>query len=213
MDELNPVTKWIERARTGDDEAVGELWQLYFARLTRLARGRMALMSRGVYDEEDAALSAMHSFFRGVKAERFPQLKDRHNMWRLLAVITARKVNRQRQVNGAAKRGGTEGSGSVTVGGSSEILDVIDHEPTPDFVAEMLDDLQARINLLPDDTLRRIALLTMDGLTQVEIAKSMNCTVRTIHRKLEAIRAVWEDADPELAQPDVRFAEEISMTK
>lgn len=214
MDDNNPVTKWIELARAGSDEAVGELWRHYFAKLTRLARNRMALLSRGVYDEEDAALSAMHSFFRGARDGRFPQLNDRDNLWRLLVVITSRKVSGRRQIEGAQKRGGSanEDSTPIVTYSQPDMLEVIGREPTPDFVAEMFDDLQARLQLLPDQTLRRIALLTMDGLTQTEIATALNCTVRTIRRKQDAIRAVWEDSDPGLGEtPDVRSEAEIHI--
>lgn len=199
MDESSPVTQWIERARMGDQAAMEELWRHYFARLARLARSRMALMSRGVYDEEDAALSAMHSFFRGMREDRFPQLNDRQNLWRLLVVIASRKVSRRREQQGTLKRGG-DGQPAASLD-PAQIANLIDHEPTPDFVAEMMDDLQARLDLLPDQTLRRIALLTMDGLSQAEIAETMRCTVRTIRRRQEAIRAVWEDADPDLSNP------------
>lgn len=195
MNDLNPITQWLERARRGDDDAAAQLWRHYFARVTRLARGRMAAMSRAVYDEEDAALSAMHSFFRGMHEERFPQLTDRHNLWRLLSIITARKVHHRRRAVGALKRGADADGAVAEPAGDWELLNIIDHEPTPDFVAEMLDALQTRIDLLPDATLRRIALLTLDGFTQIEIAKQLSCTVRTIHRKLEAIRSVWEEAD------------------
>lgn len=189
MHDPEPVTHWLSRARAGDEEALRKLWRHYFQRLARLARGRMAVLSRSVYDEEDAALSAMHSFFRGMKEDRFPQLDGRHNLWRLLVVIVSRKISRRRQMATAGKRGGD----ATTDAG---LLDALDREPTPDFVAEMLDDLQQRLASLPDHGLRRIALFTLDGLTQAEIAQAMNCTVRTIHRKLDTIRAVWEDAPP-----------------
>jgi hypothetical protein len=48
--------------------------------------------SRRVADEEDVALSAFDSFCAGAERGRFPDLKDRDNLWALLVTITARKA-------------------------------------------------------------------------------------------------------------------------
>ena len=57
-------------------------------------------------DGEDAALSASESLCVGAAAGRFDRLTDRDDLWRLMVVITLRKVfdqvNRQRR----QKRGG-----------------------------------------------------------------------------------------------------------
>jgi DNA-directed RNA polymerase specialized sigma24 family protein len=34
----------------------------------------------------------------------------------------------------------------------------------------------------------------MEGYTSAEIAQKLNCTVRTVERKLRLIRQVWEEA-------------------
>jgi ECF sigma factor len=55
--------------------------------------------------DEDAALSAFDSFCASVAAGRFPQLADRDDLWRLLVVITRRKVLDQAQRRMRQKRG------------------------------------------------------------------------------------------------------------
>ena len=46
-----------------------------------------------------------------------------------------------------------------------------------------------------DDDQRAIAIAKLEGLTKPEIAKRMNRALRTIERKLQLIRAVWEQAE------------------
>ena len=48
--------------------------------------------------------------------------------------------------------------------------------------------------MLKDPGLRQIALWKLEGYTNPEIAAKLDCTVRTVERKLERIRAYWEKA-------------------
>ncbi len=91
------VTRWIRRLADGDELAAQRIWERYFEDLTRLARKRLAGLPRRAADEEDVALSAMNSFYRGALAGRFPQLSDREDLWKLLVTITARKATAQRR--------------------------------------------------------------------------------------------------------------------
>ena len=78
------VTRWLDRLRAGDPDAADVLFRAYFERLVRLARAHLSPPVRRAADEEDVALSALDSFFRGVARGRFPHLQDRNDLWRLL---------------------------------------------------------------------------------------------------------------------------------
>src|SRR5579872_6482581 len=91
------VTHWLRKLEQGDDRAAHDLWERYFSRLVGLARQKLQAGRRRVADEEDVALSAFHSFCRGVEEGRFAQLWDRHSLWGLLVVLTARKALNQAQ--------------------------------------------------------------------------------------------------------------------
>ena len=67
------------------------MWENYFPQMVRLAAGKLQGVARRAADEEDVALSEFDSFCQGLQAGRFPQLADRHDLWRLLVVLTARK--------------------------------------------------------------------------------------------------------------------------
>ncbi len=64
----------------------------FFDRLLDVAARKIKHARTADYDEEDIVLSALKSFCLGVRQGRFPQLLDRDDLWRLLFVITSRKV-------------------------------------------------------------------------------------------------------------------------
>src|SRR6516165_9409848 len=100
------VTRWIGLLQNGDPAAAQRLWERYFASLVRLARRRLGQAARAAADEEDVALCAFHSFCRRAAGGRFPQLQDRHDLWRLLVAFTARKANHLLRDEGRLKRRG-----------------------------------------------------------------------------------------------------------
>jgi DNA-directed RNA polymerase specialized sigma24 family protein len=143
-------------------------------------------------DEEDAALSAFDSFVRGAACGRYPQLDDRHDLWRLLVVITERKVidqsrHERRQKRGSGRIRGRPGP----VDADQPLVSVAGAEPTPEFAALVADECRRLLTGLRDDVLRTIALLRMEGYQNDEIARRFGCSLRTISRKLELIREAW----------------------
>jgi DNA-directed RNA polymerase specialized sigma24 family protein len=191
------VTHWIGALKAGDAEAVQRLWERYFDELVRLARAKLGGLPRGEADEEDAALSAFHTFCRGAARGRFPRLDDRHNLWALLVTITARKVLQQAERLNRKKRGSGRVRGESDVhGGDPEASgtgfeQVAGRDPTPAFAAMVADECRRLLEALGDETFRQIALLRMEGYNDPEIAARLGCSVRTVGRKLELIRKLW----------------------
>ena len=73
--------------------------------------------------------------------------------------------------------------------------EILGREPTPEFAAEMSDQLQLllqRLDSTGDPDLQRIALLKLDGYTTPEIAERIGCVGRTIERKSNLIAKLWE---------------------
>src|SRR5262249_11503860 len=128
------ISRWLGRLRAGDRQAVAGLWQRYFERLVTLARGKLRDAPRRAADEEDVALSAFDSLCRGVEEGRFPQLTDRDSLWRLLVVIAARKAAHLKRDAGRRKRGGAE---RPAAGAETDLEQVLDAGPTPEFAAQM----------------------------------------------------------------------------
>jgi RNA polymerase sigma factor (sigma-70 family) len=184
------VTHWILQLATNDESAAQEqLWNRYFTRLAALARARLTGARRRVADEEDVVLSAFDSFFRAAKAGRFPELHDRNGLWPLLVKITARKAINQVQRQQAKKR---TSSAEEAV---PDITQLVGAEPTPQFAAEVAEQVDHLLGRL-DDGLREVALLKLEGFTNMEIADRLGVVERSIERKLARIRAEWDAEAP-----------------
>jgi len=185
------VTHWLVQLQAGDQAAAQPLWERYFRRLVGLARARLQGSPRRAADEEDVALSAFASFCRGAEQGRFPQLGDRDDLWRLLVVITARKACHLLRHERRQKRGGPR-----PVVEEADLEQVVGQEPTPEFAAQVADECRRLLNRLDNAGLRSLALRKMEGYTNEEIAAQLDCAPRTVERKLQLIRAIWEESAP-----------------
>jgi RNA polymerase sigma factor (sigma-70 family) len=181
------VTTWIGKLREGNTAAAQQLWERYYGQLLDFARHKLRGSPLREADEEDVALSAFHSFCQS--AARFPRLNSRDDLWQILIMLTARKASHQRRRQQAQKRGGAmDTSGSV-----EELDEIIGSEPTPQFAAMIAEEFQTLLNRLPDEGLRQIARLRLEDYTSAEIAGLLQCSERTVERRLALIRAVWEE--------------------
>lgn len=194
------ITRWYEGLKAGDREAVGPLWDRYFGRMIRLARATLRAGGRNVAaDEEDAALSAFDSFCSAAERGRFPDVADRDDLWRLLAVITVRKARAQVRRDRRLKRGGGQvvretDLASGGFGDDGALDEVPGADPGPEFVALAEEELRRLLDGLGDDTLRRVAVWRMEGYTCDEVAARLGCARRTVARQLDLIRKIWTAA-------------------
>jgi DNA-directed RNA polymerase specialized sigma24 family protein len=198
MSSEGSVTRWIEQLKSGDRGAAQKLSERYFRRLVGLARKKLRGIRKRAADEEDVALSAFDSFCRGAEAGRFPQLDDRHNLWWLLVKITARKawhLRRDERRHKRAKVISLEDSPARTADEFS-LEQIISREPTPEFAAQVAEEYQLRLTRLDDRELETIAVWRMEGYTTDEIAAKLDCTPRTVERKLQIIRGRWQQENP-----------------
>jgi DNA-directed RNA polymerase specialized sigma24 family protein len=189
------ISRWIDPLKEGDPAAAQQLWERYFHRLVWLARRRLRSAAPPAGDEEDVALSAFASFCRGVEAGRFPQLDDRDSLWKILVVLTARKASHLLRDEGRQKRGGGRASLDAGIEGGALLQQVLSREPTPEFAAEVAEQYQRLLARLGDPELIRVAGLKMEGYTNDEIAGQLDCTTRTVERRLRIIRGLWEKED------------------
>ncbi len=166
------ITRCIALLREGEDAAAQVIWERYYSQLVRLAHMQLGSLSRRVVDEEDIALSALDRICRALEQGRYPDLADRHGLWRLLLQITARRVADQARYERRQRRG------SGRVHGETEGGD------PPRLCSRSLDEAAD-------------AIAKMDGSANHEIAAEMGCSVRTVERRLKLIRDIWRDEEPE----------------
>jgi DNA-directed RNA polymerase specialized sigma24 family protein len=186
------VSRWLGPLQDGDPAAVQELWQRYFLRLVELARKRLNQRPLRGGDAEDVALSAFDSFCRNAAQGRFPELQDRDNLWRLLTVLTLRKVSIQQRNEARQKRGGGLLAPAAMDENSTFLEQVMSREPTPELAAEMTEEYERLLRLLHSEQLRQVAIWRMEGHSVGEIAARIGCAPKTIKRKLKLIRDHWE---------------------
>ena len=200
------VTRLIIDLRS-DDPALREVaarlvWGRYFRELLALARNHLSARIRCREDEEDVLQSMYKSFCIRQRRGDF-DLASRDELWNLLVRITLRKArntaNRHRQGKRDVRREDAEAAADRSGGDlPGTILDQIDSDgPTPAEAALLNEALEGRFQMLKDSDLRQIALWKLEGSTNPEIATKLDCTVRTVERKLERIRTYWETARDE----------------
>jgi DNA-directed RNA polymerase specialized sigma24 family protein len=184
------VTHWVHLLKAGDSEAAQKLWERYFAQLVRLARKKLQGTARAAASAEDVALSAFDSFCRAARHGRFPQLRDRNDLWHLLVLITARKALDLVQYERRQKRRqpAPAPQAAEPPPGLEEILG---REPSPEFAAQVAEECQALLNRLGDPELQAVAVWKMEGYTNEEIAAKLGCVARTVERKVRVIRSIW----------------------
>jgi len=191
------VSIHLDGLKAGDDVAASELWKRYYQRVAQLARRRLGDASRRVVDEEDVALAVFQELCEGAGRGRFKQLTDRNDLWQVLVMITRQKAVDQVRRQTRAKRGsGAVGGESVwmpieAAGGARGIEQVAVEAPTPDYLCSLDEQHRKLIELLPDETLRQIALWRLESYTAEEIAGRLLVSTRSVERKLRMIRDVW----------------------
>ncbi len=189
-------TYWLEELKAGRLNAATPLWTRYFCRLLGLARQKLSGNSRRVADEEDVAISAFHSFCRGVKDDQFRQLATRNDLWQVLAMITSRKALRQIERERAQKRGGGAIRGEsafLNADGQFDpkgIEQLIGTGPSPEFEAASEEEFSRLLERIDQPDLREVALLRLDGYSNQEIAERIGRNVRSVERKLNLIRSL-----------------------
>ena len=184
------VTHWIRELKTGEEGAAQqELWNRYFGRLVGLLGGRLRGTPQRDADKEDVALSVLKSFFLRANRGQFPNLRDRTGLWPLLVKIAGRKAINHRIHQLRQKR-------TFKLEKHLPSLEqIVGTEPTPDFAAQVADEVRQLLEALQDDTLRAVAQLKLEGYTNEEIAKKLDKSVRTVSRKLSLIRQEYTELE------------------
>ncbi len=183
--------EWLQRLNSGDERAFEFLWNRFFRKMVAIAKQRIPQTHRGVRDEEDIALSAFKSFCLGFKAGDYVETQSVDCIWPLLVRITINKANDHLRRNLRQKR---DSSRNVQISPTDlEALAIEDDACGLDTAAnEIIASLIDSIQKTGDHDLMLIVLNTLQGEPPSEIAKRMECSIRTVQRKLQTIRRIWE---------------------
>jgi len=180
-----------------DEDSWRQLWDDYFKRMVGFARWKLGGISRQDYDEEDAASDAMHNFCKGMKEHKFRHIHDEDGLRSLLFRITKFTVSDRRKKYFAIKRGGELARNESSLKTPFEdiekhgkLVGILGKQPTPTLEQEVSgeDEFQRMLELLQDETHRRVAIRTLEEYSIKEIADELGCVLQTVHNKLDEIR-------------------------
>lgn len=202
------VTGWLVGLRRGDSVDARRVWERYYHRLAGQARRvlqRKRLPTRG-FDEEDVAAATFASLFQGAARGRFVRLDDRDDLWQVLSMIMARQAATLAEREGRRKRGGGRvvleadwpggGAARALAAGPGDGLDQLaGRGSAPESAVQSFEGYRRLLDLLGDETLRKIALWKLDGYTHEEIRRLLGCSLRSVANKVELIRRTWTEAE------------------
>jgi RNA polymerase sigma factor (sigma-70 family) len=192
----------IQLLRSGDaaerELAARLIWRRYFRDLLELARNNLNWRIRRREDEEDVLQSMYKSFCLRQHRGEF-DLSGRDALWRLLVTITLRKARNAAKKQMREKR---DISLEQTIADRDDsesaywVLEQMDAAgPSPAEAALLNEALERRLEELADPKLRQIALWRLEGYTNLEIAHRLDCTERSVERRMNRIRSTWTSYD------------------
>ena len=193
----NSVTLWLRAIEQNDESGAQKLFDRYFERLVVLARKKLQNSSRRVVDEEDIAITSFYDCLANIKDSQYPQVKDRTHLWRLLVKITECRVHDAIRRQTTTKRGSGRVRGesifltSAETLGTRGLAEIPDQLPSSADLTSLSDEFDSLLGILPDDNLRNVAKLVIAGFSTAEISERLNRTQRTIQRRIEMIKEIW----------------------
>ena len=195
----NSVTLWIRAIENNDEAAAHALFDRYFQKVIQHARLKLASDLRRVVDEEDIAVMAFQACFQRISSGEHPQLKDRNELWSLLARIAERRACDvvRRHLTARRGKGRVRGESVFARSGVAESTDGLRSVPDPngneEVAAQMAEEYERMMGLLESDQLRDVAKLVLAGFSTSEIAEQLDRTQRTVQRRLKIILDTWSE--------------------
>lgn len=181
------VNHWIQGLKAHESVAAQGLWNRYFSKLVVVAQAKLQGLDRDATGE-DIALSALKSVMLGIRDNRYPDLCDSSGLWPLLVTITANKAisEKRRQLAQLRTPNAEQYVPNLQV--------FLGSEPSPEFAAQVADELERLVLKFEQPELRTIARRKLEGFTNEEIAAELSCTKQTVIRKLNLIRVEWNNS-------------------
>ena len=190
MPKQSTVSTWLVRLQgQSDDLSAQKLWDRVSPRIQVLSRRLIQRFGAdAIYDEEDITVCVFSSLFSGLQTQQFPNLLDSEGLWKLMTLMTVRKVRDYTKQRQAIKRNsGSEGDETSSGG----IERCADEQQEPSFDVMMADQCRMMLNQLDDPILEQVVLLRLDGYTNDEIAELLQYSRRSIQRMLKLVKDMW----------------------
>jgi len=166
------ITGWLDSIRQGNDEAAKNIWDRWYERLC--ARGSPHSGRLRIHDNEDIATDAFADFFRALREGKFSSLRNRSEIWKLLATIAVRKSAASYRLEQAQRRGGGQQVFSFEeVKPRSSAMTARRKPITSSTVEELIQSIK-------DPKMAKVARLKIQGLETADIAHELGCSIRQV---------------------------------
>jgi RNA polymerase sigma factor (sigma-70 family) len=194
---MGSVTLLIGRVKQGSSSAFADLMGRFLPHQARQARRRLRGVRGGVQDAEDVAARTFWEFWQVITEERplAATLSNTASLLRILATLTRQQVGRAhrdatRQCRDARR---TVHPLDLADGLGETALHEQGIDPWPSFLAALgsKEAVEALILLLPQERQRVLIRLRLEERSPTEIARQLQCSVRTVERLHEEILDLW----------------------
>lgn len=175
----------IAKAKSGDRDAFGTLFERYRAQALRVAQRKLG-------NEADAQEAVAHA-----SEKAFAHIGDfdgraKFSSW-LLTIVSNRSIDILRKRGRGEKLGSVVDVGEADEGTGSSLLDRASHDTaTPEervIEQERVRRVQAAIAALPDETDRAIArMLFLEEMSQIDIARQLGIKQPGVSKRMSDIR-------------------------
>lgn len=190
----NSITRILTSTQAVDEAGAEAIWREFFPRLLRVIEAKLHDVPKRVVDRDDIAQNAMHSLFKGLQGQRFSNVSNCDELWRLLVTITARKISAQRRRSLAAKRGGGQVRGESVFQRDTDaygINQILDTNAMPESADKILQTYQEMLPKITDEASVQTLMQRMEGYSNVEIAERLKCSVSRVEQRMAKIRRIW----------------------
>lgn len=169
---MSAITLMLQAVRRGESRASEDLLPLVYDELRHLAEARMSQESAG---QTLQATALVHEAWLRLTAEGEQTWQDRAHFFRAAALAMRRiLVDRARHKS------------SLKCGGGRERLDIENLDltaTTPDDKVLLVDEALHRLETEDPESARIVSLKFFGGLTNLEVAKTLGVTERTVERQ------------------------------
>lgn len=180
----------LEDARHGVDYAAAEIHREFVDRLVKLASKRINRRFQAKISPEEVVQSVFASFFRRNGDESYC-LEHWNELWALLVKITVNKcINKVKAFDTSKRDIGRENGQCKSYDSVSSTFFGCDGEPSAQEMAIFNESLDELFDRIPEFS-QRVVGLRLQGMSNFEIAESLNCSERTVYRSLNRIREIF----------------------
>ena len=185
------LKQWVAAAKAGDPRAETHIFQLYMNRLLALAGRHLSPRMAQTGDADDIVQSAMRTFFRRLRDERFVW-DDSIDLWWVLARIIVRKVGHRVDQHFADLRFvAWDQCASPEESGSAAFIQDFAREPTPEEAIAAQDLLERVLEPL-NPAQRKIVELRLEGHSFEEISGRLGCSESIARRLTDKVKQAME---------------------